>query len=296
MKRAMTLIEMILVIVIGSILSLATFKAMEAIYLHSQRSKAITMLSLESQIVLNQLEAILYERVPGTAIGYTPSQGCEAVDSLTKTHPILEWIGSSNQELIEQKYDSFANLMSKRPYLQSYNIDSSIDSKNMTLIFAGSLESGIERLKACQGAYGWHGNDDNLTFDFTLPEDNIIEFGSGNIPDIIYEKYYLAKSAYAVARAKDINKSAPCISRDLSGIEVDDNTLLLFYNYKPWRSETFCADPQGDNKKGNVTVLAKDVSGFRVIYSNDILRVGIDMKKSIKGSNPVHIVKQKAIF
>lgn len=295
MRKAMTLIEMVFVIAIGAILSLATFKSIKAIYLHSARSRAITKLSLESQIVLDQLGAMLYERIPGSVIGYTPSSGCEAIDNLTTTHPILEWLGSAESESIDRKYDYFADLKSSKPDLKSYDINSSIDSSKMALIFSGPLENGTITLKACEGAFGWHGNDSNSTFTFTIPEDNKIRFNSSDTPDIIYEKYYLTNSAYGVARGKDINKSANCISRDLKGIEVDDNTLLLFYNYRPWLGETFCADIEG-KKEGNVTILAQNVSGFRAIYVNDVLRIGIDMNKSIKGSSPVHIVKQKVVY
>lgn len=295
MRRAMTLIEMVFVIAIGAILSLATFKSLQALYLHSARSKAITILSLESQIVLDQIGAMLYERIPGTVIGYTPSLGCEAIDDLTQTHPVLEWIASAESESIERKYDSFADLKSIKPDLKSYDINSTLKSDDKALIFSGALENGVEILKACEGAFGWHGNDSNLTFTFTIPSDNTIRFDSTDIPDIIYEKYYLAKGAYAVTRGANIDKSALCLSRDLNGINIDDNTLLLFYNYRPWRGKTYCADVNGD-KEGNVTILAKDVSGFRALYINDVIRIGIDMNRSINGSAPVHIVKQKAVF
>lgn len=298
MRRAFTLLEIILVIAISSILTTATFKALKAIYIHSAKSRAITELSLESQSALDQIGVMLYNRVLGSTIGYSPSSNsCESIYDLSQTHPILEWIGVADSELINRKYDSFANLDSKRPILEAYNIDSSLKAQNYALIFAGELESGVGSLRACEGAYGWHGNDSNLTYTFTIPKDNTIEFNSGDTPNVIYEKYYLTKSAYAIARGADIDREAKCI-KDLldSGIDIDDNTLLLFYDYKPWRGETFCADINGDTKEGNVTILAKYVNSFRAIVQNGVIRVGLDMNKSINGSNSIHISKEKVVF
>jgi len=297
MRRAMTLIEIVLVIVVGVILSIGTFKALEKLYIHSAKSRAVTELTLESQIALEQIAQMLYRRVPGTVIGYTPSSNsCEALDDLSQTHPVLEWISMYESGLISREYDSFADIKASiKPDLKALNIDSSIDSSKLNIIFAGSMERGVEILKACEGAYGWHGRDSNMSFDFSIPSDNTIRFLSSDMPKVIYEKYYIAKYAYAVTRAENIDKSAECLSRDLKDIDIDNNTLLLFYGYRPWKGETYCADSSGD-REGDVTILAKDVSGFRVKYENGVLRVGIDMNRSIKGAGSVHISKQKAVF
>jgi hypothetical protein len=76
---------------------------------------------------------------------------------------------------------------------------------------------------------------------------------------------------------------------------VDENTTFLFYAYQPYQGETFCADKSG-NKSGKVSILAENVVSFRASYVNDAIRISIDMNKSIRGSHPVHISKQKAVF
>ena len=51
MRAAFTLIEMIFVVLIAALLSLGTFKAFNALYTRSAQAKAMTDLSLQSQIV-----------------------------------------------------------------------------------------------------------------------------------------------------------------------------------------------------------------------------------------------------
>jgi hypothetical protein len=91
-----------------------------------------------------------------------------------------------------------------------------------------------------------------------------------------------------------VDISAACLGRDLPIEEIDDDTLLLFYNYRPWAGETYCADSAGE-REGNVSILSKNVKGFRVVYSNDVLKIGVDMNRSI-GERSVHISKQKVVF
>ncbi|MEA1955113.1 MAG: prepilin-type N-terminal cleavage/methylation domain-containing protein, partial [Campylobacterota bacterium] len=65
-KKAFTLLEMIFVVVISGVLAMGTFKAMEALYVRSAKAKAITELSMQSQIVLDQIGVMLYNRVPNS--------------------------------------------------------------------------------------------------------------------------------------------------------------------------------------------------------------------------------------
>jgi len=294
MREAMSLLEMIFVLLISSILSVATFKSLNVLYSYSARHKALAQLSLEAQITLNQLESMLYYRVPGTLIGYTPGGECESISEMTQKRPVLEWIGLMQEANIRRAYDGFADIMSTKPKLKVYNLDSSYDFNSSVLIFAGSLERGLQNAKACEGAYGWHGNESTQIFDFNVTGDNEIVFDSSKTPRKIYEKYYLAKSAFAVTRAQNVDMNAECIGRDLPKEEIDDDTLLLFYNFRPWRGETYCADTSG-RKEGNVSMLSKDVKGFRVVYDNDVLKIGLDMNRSV-GGRSVHIGKQKVVF
>ena len=295
MKReAFTLLELIFVIVISAILSLGTFKAMESLYLRSAKAKAITDLSLNSQVVLDQLAALIYQRVPNSVIGYTPGGSCESIYELTASRPVLEWLAIDEAHLLSRAYDGFIDMnASLKPNLSALNISSAAmgDISNSNLIFAGTFDEGSDDITACNGAFGWHANNSNLSFDFSIPSDNAIQITDAVMPEFIYEKYYVTNGAYAVGRGANVLDITNCGVNE-SDYKDFNNTLFLFYNYYPYKGQTYC----GDGGVGNVSVLAEHVSGFRASILNDTIRLSIDMNKTIRGSSAVHISKQKAVF
>ena len=292
MRRGFTLVEMIFVLVVLAILSAGTFKAIEAIYIRSAQAKALTDLSLQSQIILDQLSVFLYHRIPNSVIGYTPSGVCEPIDELSAARPVLEWLGMADDELLNREYDGFVdmNASSKTTFTLSTPNMTALADENMSLVFAGAFDGGSEEISACNGAFGWHGADSNLSFDITTGVDTIIITDTVK-PSFIYEKYYLAKTAYAVARGEDVTLSSTCISNlDLA---TDANTLFLFYDYYPYKGETYC----GEGGSGKVSVLAQDVSAFSAEQVNGVIRLSIEMEKDVRGrSCGVRVSKQKAVF
>lgn len=295
MKKAFTLVEIIFVLVIMSLLSAGTFKAVEAIYTRSAQAKALTDLSLQSQIVLDQLSVLLYSRIPSSVIGYSPGTStCEAIDELTAARPIIEWLATADDALLQAEYDGFVDMNAsvKATFTLATPHSTDINEAYANLVFAGAFDGGSQEISACRGAFGWHGNDSNLSYDITMGTDTISITDSVK-PDLIYEKYYLTHTAYAVARGADLDLSSACVA-DL-GVPVDANTLFLFYNYHPYAtpSQSFCAD----GGEGNVTILAQDVTAFTAQAVNEVIRLSIDMNKEIRGRTcGVHVSKQKAVF
>jgi len=292
---------MIVTLVLAGILALGTFKAIEAIYLRSARAKAVTELSMRSQILLDQLSVMMYRRVPGSEIGYRPSDSkCEALADMSDTLPVLEWIGSADEAAIGREYDGFVDLNNSTcTLLQTPHIDSELNVSQMNLIFSGALESGDESgAKVCEGAYGWHGHDSNKSFDIRIDHNDTITITDSVEPEFLYEKYYLAQSGYAVARLADIDSQATCIDENLTSHEQDDNdTLLLFYDYHPWSGETFCADGgSGATRAGSVTALAGGVVSFEAYISNDAIHISVDINQTIPGHDDVEISKRKVVF
>ena len=305
MRRGFTLIEMIFVILISALLAAGTFKALEALFLRSVKAKGITELSLESQIVLDQLSGLLYHRIPNSVIGYTPGDTCEPIDELSTSRPVLEWLGYDHDAMRMGYYDSFADMARSvgAPnfdlFVPSLN-QAQLDAADLNLVFAGTFDAGDEGVSACNGAFGWHGGNSDISYDIAFNTPNNITLSDAVTPDYIYEKYYLTDTAYAVSRAENVNQSAPCISNLGLGTQLDNDTLLLFYNYRPSQGKTFCADTGGIGgaTDGNVTVLAQDVTGFRVEHLNGTLRLSLDMTRNVRGlgSCDVHVSKQKVVF
>ena len=324
-KKAFTLIEMIIVVVIAGILSAGTFIALKEIYLRSSKSKAISELSQNSEIISSQVASLLYDRVPSSVIGYdTVSKNYQSIYDINSNYNVLEWISTASESFEHKDYSGFIDMNASNPKtntLKSPNTNISAISKTIqtkfnttenvynnnlvALMFAGSFDSGSLVLNGdFNNSFGWHGNKHNLIFDInSLSHDDFIILKSH--PKEIYEKYYLVDSAYALARGKDLNKAVIENNCDLNLSSISNNafnnTLFLFYNYRPWNKETFCGDPNivaGEKRDGNITVLGTEVQGFRTNLINDNLQFSLTLKRYISSDkkHSVTISKQKVIF
>jgi hypothetical protein len=322
-KKSFTLIEIIFVIVILGLISVGSFKALQMLYQRYYQVNTITKFSIISQTLLDEITQIVYYRVPITAIGYSPSDGefkkLSEVDD--EKYKIFEWIsGAFDAKLHFKDYKGYTGFIdldaSDRNTLtlvaKDFNITDINDTLNSVfnnqndlnqtvgIIFAGDLDYGIDS-SDYKNSYGWHGHDHKKLYlinKFTQDENDANLTMNDDIKgNKIYAKYYLVASAWGISRGADIDKSASC----LDGLNINDNTLLLFYNYRPWNNETFCADPhQNDTeeKKGNVAILAQNITSFRVKDLNTHIEIKVQLQKSLyRGSDKnITITKQKVTF
>ncbi|NPA11545.1 MAG: type II secretion system protein [Epsilonproteobacteria bacterium] len=312
-KRAFTLIEMIITIAIMSFMIMGGFMIVNKIYKRNYIVKTMSKFEFQTQQVLDQVSSMIYNRVPLSVIGYSPASGDYKYIGFVEEgedYPVVEWIGYLSEAMNDTNLSGFVDLYGSDAnnkilkcvdfnYNYAENVakniyDVSSLSSAGAIIFAGSFDRGEDNaLNDYKNSFGWHGGGAKYvyTFDLNKTEGNnaylqLKNFTGGRI----YEKYYLAISAFAIARVGDLKKDnlSNC-PVDLSG--EDDNTLLLFYNYRPWLGETFCAD---DNGKGDVTVLARNVSAFRVKGVNSHLEIKMNMEEN--RSLFVRVSKQKVAF
>ncbi len=315
MKRGgFTLIEIILVIAISAILSIGTFKAIEALYIRSMKAQSLTRLSLDSQVVLDQLGSLLDARIPVSVIGYDPDDGSfvPLVKSVS-AKPMMEWLSTAKEAHILKDYSGFIDMDGSdknsktlySPDTDGEKLDatekrkfdiatSSYDTDRVRLVFSGSFDEGYGEYGSLEDAFGWHGKGANHVYKIKISSDGNISLTGDKTPAYIYEKYYIADSAYGVARGESIDLQAACIQN--LGIHVDANTLFLFFDYRPWKNESFCADKNSTSRVGGATVLGYHATGFRAEWINGTLRLSLDMSEPIRGSTPVHISKQKVVF
>ena len=319
-KKAFTLLEIIFVIVILSFVLIGGFQIIGKLYVRNYIVNQTSKFEFSSQQVLDQLSGFLYSRIPLSVIGYNPQThdfkyiGFIADD---ENYTVLEWIGYAKDAMVDRNLSGFVDLYdsdrdSKTISCLDFNysfVQEVVDNKfnfplsrdlneSAAIIFAGSFDRGDEgALSDYNDSFGWHGHLHKYVFTFDKNSSDDVDsnltlnnFTHGNI----YEKFYLADSAYAVALVKDLNSSLFDNCSDVNLSAEDNNTLVLFYNYRPWLGETFCADNNG-TPDGNVTVLAHNVRSFKIKKVNSHLELKIEFFKSKSDIN-ISVSKQKVSF
>ncbi len=297
MKRGFTLVELVITLVVATLLSLATFQALSKLLIRSYKAKEETRLSLESQIAIDQIASYLKERIPATTIGYDPGDGSfEAIEDIVIAgkYRIIEWYGRAMDDFLAGRYSGFCDVVASLRAKKIVSPTLSLTGSGYNLVFAGSFDRASPDITDFQNAFGWHGKRSDNSFDVAF-ESGAMRITDSVQPKRIYEKYYLSKSAYALARGADVNQNAQCI-KDLNITKDFNNTLLLFYDYRPWAGQTFCADPKGSGQSGKVAVLAQHIGGFSVRSQDYTLRVILDVNRTIRGSSPLHFSKMKVVW
>ena len=320
-KRAFTLIEMIFVIVILSFIITGGLIVASKIYKRNLIASKALELSFDTQLVIDKLANRLYYRIPLSAIGYDPNtHDFKYLGDIEgdENYTVFEWISESFDIQNGLNFSGFADLYaSKKPILKAIDFNASDinetlqnkfnrsdDFKNFVgIIFAGSFDRGDEAsIDDYNNSFGWHGNEAKYVYvisDYNQSgNDTNLSLKEANGSDItnarIYEKFYLVDSAYAIARGEDINTSADCIvNLNIPENEIN-NTLFLFYDYRPWKGETFCADDNG-SAAGSVEVLSKNIKGFYIKSVNSHLELFFRAVYK-RGDVVVKISKQKVVF
>ncbi|BCD60661.1 MULTISPECIES: type IV pilin protein [unclassified Nitratiruptor] len=254
MKKAFTLIELILVLVIvGIIASIGSdivFKAYENYIL----SKEISAATYKTDVALEQIAKRLEHRIPFSGVAIKDETHSNDIISLTSDtnmslkYQILAWIGKAYEArrgswngyinkpgwsgFIDLKDSNETKLFTKGDNLiQATNIifDLSNGDVNLSKDYNGGIIfPTIPYNVDIVTAYGWKmPQGENPTHIFPVNVTGMNEFTFypyGPKRDRIYEHYYLAWSAYAVV--------------------PEDNgdgtyTVRLYYNFRPWKGETY---------------------------------------------------------
>jgi len=293
-RRGYTLIEIIITIAITGILSVGMFKAFEAITLRSEKAKILATLSIDSQSALDQISLLLYDRVPASVRSKNTLGTWQSLDIDDTNFTAIEWWGQASESYQTGAYSSFVDM---------YDVDT--NKTALTIYTPQTTKNAIENNQSAKwGSFTWESNNTALVFSqsrdqgdlsaytIKMDGDNKIIF-TNTPPDTLYEKYTLVDSAYTVTRGEYIVQSAACITA-LGKIEDINNTLFLFYNYRPWNGESFCADTV--KQDGNVSILATNVNDFRASDKDGTIRLKINMHRTVRGGNPVRLSKQKVVF
>ncbi len=300
MKKAFTLIEIVLVIVIMGVVAVIGTDVITKIYEGYLRTYSINRLESETANVLNQIAKRLKFRIKDSVIA-SKAGAYKALNdpSIDTSYKILQWIGYDNESfngeynaskgyftpgwsaLIDLESSETNKTQIKTPgsslsisekiiYALSYgDVNLSSSSPSAAIIFGGKDLTDVTQ-------FGWSGSGDhNFTLNVKRVGDDVLQFTDSSqalASKEIFERYRLCWSAYAIVPVS-------------SG--TNDVNLTLYYDFRPWEGESYT--------NGKSAVLAEHVSSFRFKQAGQILRVKLCMHDDSLGYDYA-VCKERAIY
>lgn len=303
MRKAFTMLELVMVMVIMGIVASIGAEIIALMYTNYLRSRTINMLESKTEITLEQIAKRLQYRIKESVITREKGSGnFMAVSSYVGVgdYNILEWIGYSNESLLgtpRPGWSGFIDLDNNdtnsttipRPTLKTSESNLTDASATMSALTEGKIDLTATKEAALIfkgsayniGDFGW-GNPTNSDGIATLKVRvggaiDIFEISNdaNPTPTEISEQYYLSHTAYAIVPG-DVNST--------------DFNLTLHYNYQPWHDNEYI--------DGNASVLAEHVSLFRFKQDESILRLKLCLHDAnLTGTGDrIVVCKEKVVY
>lgn len=301
MKKAFTMLELIMVMVIMGIVASIGADIIASMYSNYLRSRTINYLESKTEITLEQIAKRLQYRIKDSVITRDANGNFMALSEYNNEngYNILEWIGYSNESFLgtpRPGWSGFIDLDSNEtnrsvtPHILKSS-ESNLSDANMTIsaltngdinlvtsnheaaiIFKGIAYNPID--------FGWgngvSNNDGPAVLKVRMLTNDIFQVSNdANEPSEISEQYYLTHTAYAIA---------PSVSNST------DFNLTLSFNYQPWLGE--------DYNNTTPVVLAEHVNLFRFKQDESILRLKLclhDANQTGVGDRIV-VCKEKVVY
>lgn len=295
MRKAFTMLELVMVMVIMGIVASIGADIIASMYTNYLNARTVNTLEAKTEIVLEQIAKRLQYRVKESVIARISNinNNFTPLTSADDTYSVLEWIGYSNESLLgtprpgwsgfidlDSTENNKTNRFLKTPesnLSEAVNIISSLTDGNLTLSGASTAAGLIFKGRLSNsGDFGWNAvantNGDHVIL---VTDRNETTFHIEETPpDEIYEQYYLAHSAYAIVPS-DPNST--------------DFNLTLYYNYQPWLGQNY-------NSK-TPSLLAEHVSLFRFKQDDTIIQLKLCLHDGNSDvAKRIVICKEKVVY
>lgn len=277
MRRAFSMIELLMVIIILGIISTIGVDIVVSLYQDNIKEKAINRLQMQTELVLEQISRRLSNRIKRST-GVIRGGNIIDLSLANSSDNILTWIGidkkgwlggwsgfidlsspntnpSSTPKTIHTPKSNLNEFARDTIYALSYkeiDLNSPSGDKAALIMKVPPIDdANISRY--------YTNTSDDYTIKvrsstqkdvFLLSNDDVADYNGDNTSDL-YEQYYLCYSAYTILTKGDPN----------------DFTLILKYNYQPWEGETF------SSSSAKTSILAEHVSTFRFMQSGGVIRI-----------------------
>ena len=306
MKRAFTLLELIIVIVILGIIAMMSFNAMMNIYSNYFQTRTVNELETQTEIALEQISKRLEHRIKPSVIARKPSGGFLPLNdsrvNLNSGYEILEFIPYAYEIFNDVpsgnkagRYSGYVDLANSSPTTGLISPGSNFATEVIETIkdltckddASGCVDfkdkdGGVVAIFSdvyydVQNSFGYKGisNLDIAKVGVKSTDGDTLEI-SGFANKQISEQYHLAYTANAIVPEQSADP------KDTANGVFD---LNLYYDYRPWMGQGY--------KNGEKATLAKNVTRFVFIEKNGVIVLKLCMRAK---NSEITICKSKAVY
>ena len=310
MKRAFTLLELVVVIVVLGIIAMMSFNAIMNIYSNYFQTRTVNELETQTEIALEQISKRLEHRIKPSVIarktdgaflalndsGVTLAQDYEILEFIPYAYEIFNDVPSGSNKA--GRYSGYADLAKSSPATGLISPGSNFttgvvetikdltcrENTNATCVDFKNKDSGVVAIFSdvyynVQSSFGYSNGTVPVSLDIAKvgvksTDGNTLEI-SGFGGKQISEQYHLAYTANAIVPEQSADP------KDAANGVFD---LNLYYDYRPWMGEKY--KPNGEK-----AILAKNVTRFVFTEKNGVIVLKLFMRAK---NSEITICKSKA--
>lgn len=314
MKRAFTLLELVVVIVVLGIIAMMSFNAIMNIYSNYFQTRTVNELETQTEIALEQISKRLEHRIKPSVIARKTDGAFLALNdsgvNLNAEYEILEFIPYAYEIFNDVpsdnkagRYSGYADLANSSPATGLISPGSNFttgvvetikdltckdDTRNSKCVDFKNKDGGVVAIFSdvyynVQDSFGYKGDITKLDIAKVGVKDgqsglngNTLEI-SGFANKQISEQYHLAYTANAIVPEQSADP------KDTANGVFD---LNLYYDYRPWMGEKY--KPNGEK-----ATLAKNVTRFVFTEKNGVIVLKLCMRAK---NSEITICKSKAVY
>lgn len=309
MKRAFTLLELVVVIVVLGIIAMMSFNAIMNIYSNYFQTKTVNELETQTEIALEQISKRLEHRIKPSVIARKTDGAFLALNdsgvNLDAKYEILEFIPYAYEIFNDVpsgsnkagRYSGYADLAKSSPATGLISPGSNFSTEvvetikdltcredtNATCVDFTKKDGGVVAIFSdvyynVQDSFGYKGDITKLDIakvGVKSTDGNTLEI-SGFGGKQISEQYHLAYTANAIVPEQSADP------KDAANGVFD---LNLYYDYRPWMGQGY--------KDGEKATLAKNVTRFVFTEKNGVIVLKLCMRAK---NSEITICKSKAVY
>lgn len=310
MKRAFTLLELVVVIVVLGIIAMMSFNAIMNIYSNYFQTRTVNELETQTEIALEQISKRLEHRIKPSVIARKTDGAFLALNdsgvNLDAKYEILEFIPYAYEIFNDVpsgsnkagRYSGYADLAKSSPATGLISPGSNFSTEvvetikdltcredtNATCVDFTKKDGGVVAIFSdvyynVQDSFGYKGDITKLDIakvGVKSTDGNTLEI-SGFDGKQISEQYHLAYTANAIVPEQSADP------KDTANGVFD---LNLYYNYRPWMGEKY-------KQNGEKATLAKNVTRFVFTEKNGVIVLKLCMRAK---NSEITICKSKAVY